>query len=112
MAGIVINNAIVLLERIKIEIEDNHRLPQDAVIKAAQRRMRPILLTTATTATTALGLLPLWWGGGAMWEPMAIALIFGLLFATVLTLGVVPVLYSLLFGVSYRDYTAKESHSY
>ena len=44
-------------------------------------------------------LLPLWLGGGPMWEPMAIAIIFGLLFATVLTLGVVPVLYALLFRV-------------
>ena len=39
-----------------------------------------------------------------MWEPMAIAIIFGLVFATVLTLGVVPVLYSLFFRVSFRDF--------
>jgi multidrug efflux pump subunit AcrB len=40
-----------------------------------------------------------------MYKPMAIALIFGLLFATMLTLGVVPILYSLFFRVRYRDYT-------
>lgn len=70
----------------------------NAVLEAAQRRLRPILLTTATTVG---GLLPLWLGGGPMWEPMAIAIIVGLVFATVLTLGVVPVLYSLFFKVKY-----------
>ena len=101
LAGIVINNAIVLLDRINIEIEQNG-LPADrAVIEAAQRRFRPILLTTVTTCG---GLLPLWLGGGVMFEPMAIAILFGLIFATVLTLGVVPVLYSIFFRVSYRGF--------
>ena len=98
LAGIVINNAIVLLDRIRIECEENGVRPDRAVIEAAQQRLRPILLTTATTVG---GLLPLWLGGGPMWEPMAIAIIFGLLFATVLTLGVVPILYSLLFKVKF-----------
>jgi multidrug efflux pump subunit AcrB len=100
LAGIVINNAIVLLDRIRLEIEDNGRTPQDAILESAQRRLRPILLTTCTTVG---GMLPLWWGGGAMWEPMAISIIFGLVFATALTLGVVPVLYSVFFRVSFRD---------
>jgi multidrug efflux pump subunit AcrB len=99
LAGIVINNAIVLLDRIQLEIEENGHEPPRAVIEAAQRRLRPILLTTATTVG---GLLPLWFGGGPLWEAMAIAIIFGLLFATVLTLGVVPVLYSLFFGVRFK----------
>ncbi|MCP4658877.1 MAG: efflux RND transporter permease subunit, partial [bacterium] len=101
LAGIVINNAIVLLDRIKLEIEQNGLEPQRAVVVAAERRLRPILLTTFTTLG---GLLPLYLGGGPMWEPMAVAIMFGLLFATVLTLGVVPVLYSLFFGVKYRDF--------
>jgi len=96
LAGIVINNAIVLLERIQLEIDVNHRQPADAIVEAAIRRLRPILLTTATTLG---GLLPLWFGGGPLWEGMAIAIIFGLLFATVLTLGIVPVLYALFFRV-------------
>ena len=100
LAGIVINNAIVLLDRIRIEIEDNGLAPPQAIIESAQRRLRPILLTTMTTV---FGLIPLWLGGGAMWEPMAIAIIFGLIFATALTLGVVPILYSLFFGVSFRE---------
>ena len=98
LAGIVINNAIVLLDRIRIEQEENGLAASEAVIEAAQQRLRPILLTTATTIG---GLVPLWLGGGPMWEPMAIAIIFGLMFATVLTLGVVPVLYSLLFRVRF-----------
>jgi multidrug efflux pump len=98
--GIVINNAIVLIDRIAIEIDEYGRPPAEAVLSAAQTRLRPILLTTATTI---LGLLPLWLGGGPMWEPMAIAIIFGLGFATVLTLGVVPCLYAVFFRVDFRN---------
>ncbi|MFT4993113.1 MAG: multidrug efflux pump [Paraglaciecola sp.] len=95
LAGIVINNAIVLLERIKIEYESG--IPHyQAIVSAAQQRARPILLTTATTV---LGLIPLYLGGGAMWEPMAVAIMAGLSFSTLLTLGVVPVLYAWLFRV-------------
>ncbi len=101
LAGIVINNAIVLLDRIQHEITELGRSPQDAIIEAAQRRLRPILLTTATTVG---GLIPLWVSGGAMWEPMAIAIIFGLLFATLLTLGFVPMFYALLYRVSFKNY--------
>ena len=101
LAGIIINNAIVLLDRIKIEIEELGKGPQEAVISACQQRLRPILLTTATTV---LGMTPLWLGGSAMFQPMAVAIIFGLAFATVLTLLVVPVLYSALFRVSFKNY--------
>jgi multidrug efflux pump subunit AcrB len=95
LAGIVINNAIVLLERIKIE-QENGRPHYQAIVSAAQQRARPILLTAATTV---LGLIPLYLGGGAMWEPMAVAIMAGLIFSTLLTLGVVPVLYAWLFRV-------------
>ncbi len=101
LSGIVINNAIVLLDRINIEIKENNRTPAQAIIESAQRRLRPILLTTATTVA---GLVPLWLGGGPMWEPMAIAIIFGLLFATILTLGIVPILYSIFFRVSFKNF--------
>lgn len=99
LAGIVINNAIVLLERIKIELDSG--LPHaQAIISAAQQRARPILLTTATTV---LGLIPLYLGGGEMWEPMAVAIMAGLLFSTLLTLGVVPVLYAMLYRVKWEN---------
>ena len=95
LAGIVINNAIVLLERIGLELAagESHL---DAILNAAGQRARPIILTTATTV---LGLLPLYLGGGEMWEPMALAIMGGLLVSTVLTLGVIPVLYAALYGV-------------
>ena len=99
LSGIIINNAIVLLDRIKIEIEELGKPPAEAIIAACLQRLRPILLTTATTV---LGMMPLWWGGTAMFRPMAVSIIFGLAFATGLTLLVVPVLYSALFRVSFR----------
>ena len=99
LAGIVINNAIVLIDRIRIEIDENGLEPGPAVLEAAQRRLRPIMLTTATTVG---GLLPLWFGGDPLFVSMAVAILFGLVFATVLTLGFVPALYCLLFRVRYR----------
>ncbi len=99
LAGIVINNAIVLLDRIKIEQEEFKRPPHEAIIVAAQQRFRPILLTTATTS---LGLIPLWVGGGIMWRPMAITIIFSLIFATIITLLFVPVLYKSFFRISFK----------
>jgi len=101
LAGIVINNAIVLIDRIRLESTEHGLEPADAIVVAAQRRLRPILLTTVTTLG---GLFPLWIGGGPMWSSMAIAIIFGLGFATMLTLGIVPILYSLFYRVGFRDY--------
>ena len=98
LSGIIINNAIVLLDRIAIEIEEFGRSQVDAILTACQQRLRPIMLTTATTV---LGMTPLLWGGTAMFKPMAITIIFGLAFATMLTLLVVPVLYAIFFRVSF-----------
>jgi multidrug efflux pump subunit AcrB len=102
LSGIVINNAIVLIDTIGVNLEAGAK-PQDAIILTCLSRLRPILLTTLTTM---LGLIPLWLGGGPMFEPMAIAIIFGLLFATLLTLLFVPVLYRLFYKVGYKGYTA------
>lgn len=96
LAGIIINNAIVLIDRMEIEQEEFGRRPWEAIIAASLQRFRPILLTTFTTT---LGLIPLYLGGGAMWEPMAIGIIVGLLFGTVITLLFVPVMYKLLYRV-------------
>ncbi len=96
LVGIVINNAIVLIDRIQIELNQSGRASIEAIVAAAQQRFRPILLTTCTTT---LGLIPLYLGGGLMWEPMAVAIMAGLLFATVITLLFVPVLYKILFAV-------------
>jgi multidrug efflux pump len=101
LAGIVVNNAIVLSERIKLEEEANGLDTATAIVEASLRRMRPILLTTATTA---FGMLPLWFGGGPIWSPMIVAIVFGLIFSTGLTLGVVPLLYATLYRVSYKGF--------
>ncbi|MEM9103927.1 MAG: efflux RND transporter permease subunit, partial [Pseudomonadota bacterium] len=98
LAGIIINNAIVLIDRINIEREQNGREAPEAVIEACQQRLRPIMLTTCTTVG---GMLPLWISHDPMFETMAVSIIFGLLFATLLTLIIVPVLYSLFFNVKY-----------
>ncbi|MEM1222031.1 MAG: efflux RND transporter permease subunit [Verrucomicrobiota bacterium] len=100
LAGIIINNAIVLIDRINIEREQNGREPAEAVIEACQQRLRPIILTTCTTVG---GMLPLWISQDPMFETMAISIIFGLLFATLLTLIIVPVLYSIFFKVKYTN---------
>ena len=101
LAGIVINNAIVLVDRIEIEQNEIKREPQDAIIAACLQRFRPILLATFTTV---LGLIPLYLGGGEMWEPMAVTIMVGLLFGTVITLVFIPSFFSVLYKVSYKGY--------
>lgn len=105
LAGIVINNAIVLIDRIEIELSELKRKPQDAVIAACLQRFRPILLTTFTTS---LGLIPLYLGGGLMWEPMAASIMIGLLFGTIITLIFIPALYSVFYKVDYSNYQFKD----
>ena len=106
LAGIVINNAIVLIDRIQIEESEIKRPIQDAIIAACLQRFRPILLATFTTV---LGLIPLYISGGEMWEGMAISIMIGLLFGTVITLLFIPSFYSILFKVNYNDYEFNES---
>ena len=106
LAGIVINNAIVLIDRIEIEGSELQRNPQDAIIAACLQRFRPILLATFTTV---LGLIPLYFGGGEMWEPMAVTIMVGLLFGTVITLLFIPAFYSLMYKVDYKKYTFNDA---
>ncbi|PKG99430.1 efflux RND transporter permease subunit [Paraglaciecola sp. MB-3u-78] len=94
LAGIVVNNAIVLIDRIN-QLRASGLEKTAAIIDAAQSRLRPILMTTLTTS---LGLLPMAVGlgeGAEIRTPMAITVIYGLLFATLLTLFFIPVIYSL-----------------
>ncbi len=101
LAGIVINNAIVLIDRMEIEQRDLGRSEQDAVITACLQRFRPILLATFTTV---LGLIPLYISGGEMWSGMAVAIMVGLLFGTIITLIFIPTFYSVVYRVGYREY--------
>lgn len=93
LAGIVVNNAIVLIDRINQLREEGWAL-SDAVIESGGTRLRPVLMTTLTTV---LGLLPMVFGGdGAeLRAPMAITVIFGLSLSTLLTLFFIPVIYHL-----------------
>ncbi len=101
LSGIVVNNAIVLLDQIDVEVNENGLPQTHAIVVAAQKRLRPILLTTATTLC---GLIPLWLFGGKLFESMAVSLIFGLVFATLLTLGVIPALFSIFFKINFKKY--------
>ncbi len=96
LAGIIVNNAIVLIDRIEIERAQPGADPFEAIVAAAGRRVRPILMSTITTI---LGLSPLIVGVDPLFFGMASAIAGGLLVGTILTLGVAPVLYSLLFAV-------------
>lgn len=94
LAGIVVNNAIVLIDRIN-QLRMQGMVKLKAIQAAAEQRLRPIMMTSLTTI---LGLLPLALGSGEgaeMRAPMAISVIFGLLFAALLTLIYIPVLYAL-----------------
>ena len=95
LVGIVVNNAIVLVDRVN-ELRRQHGLTKDAALKeGAAQRLRPILMTM----TTVLGLLPMALGFGDAAElrtPMAVTVIGGLLVSTLLTLVLIPVAYKLM----------------
>jgi multidrug efflux pump subunit AcrB len=93
LAGIIVNNAIVMIERIDEERARGGDLA-DALTVAAAARLRPIVMTTLTTI---VGLVPLYLLGGELWRGMTVVMMFGLGVGTALTLGVVPVLYQLMF---------------
>ena len=91
LIGIVVNNAIVLIDVIERKRQQGLE-PDQAIVEAVSRRIRPILLTTATTVA---GLLPLTLTQSTLWPPMAWAIISGLLASTLLTLLVIPATYRL-----------------
>lgn len=95
LAGIVVNNAIVFVEFIEIQ-RDSGRLRLDAIVEAARLRLRPILMTTLTTA---MGLLPLALAlgqGAEMLQPLAVTIISGLSFSLLVSLFLIPTIYSLI----------------
>ena len=95
--GMLIKNAIVLIEEIDLQIEEGLEI-RKAIIEATLSRLRPVSLAAITTI---LGMAPLLFD--AFFADMAVTIMGGLTFATILTLIAVPVLYSLLFKVSYRN---------
>ena len=91
LAGVVVNNAIVLIDFIQSSVKEGHQL-REAVVSAGKLRMRPILLTSLTTIA---GMLPLAFFGGPLWKGLSYVMIFGLAFSTMLTLIIVPVIFTL-----------------
>jgi multidrug efflux pump subunit AcrB len=98
LAGIIINNAIVLIDRIKIETQLG-KSEYQAVVDACLTRLRPIAMTTITTV---MGLLPLIIGKDPLFYGMANVIAFGLAIGTILTLAVVPALYCSFYKIK-RD---------
>ena len=90
----IINNGIVLIDKIDSERAEGNT--GDPVVAAALSRFRPILMTTVTTV---LGLMPLIISNDPLFFSMAVVIASGLVVGTVLTLGVVPVLYSVFLRV-------------
>lgn len=96
LAGIIVNNGIVLIDRIDIEINSGTKSAVDTVVSASVCRLRPIVITTVTTI---VGLLPLMIGKDVLFYGMASVMAFGLAIGTVLTLGFVPAMYCIFFDV-------------
>ena len=95
LVGIVVNNAIVMLEQIDVEQQGGLE-PYDAIVTACLARLRPILMTALTTI---LGMMPIILSRDPLFYDMAVTIAFGLAFATVLTLGLAPVLYASILRV-------------
>ena len=101
LVGIVTKNGIVMVDYMNLLIERGAEV-SEAVVAGGKSRLRPVLMTSFTTI---LGMLPLAIGTGAgseTWQPMGIAVIGGLTFSTILTLFIVPALYSILVNRSQR----------
>jgi len=93
LSGLLIKNGIVLVDQMDIEIREGK--PRfDAVVDSAASRVRPVMMGALTTV---LGVIPLF--GDAFFKSMAVVLVFGLSFATILTLIVVPALYAVFMRV-------------
>jgi HAE1 family hydrophobic/amphiphilic exporter-1 len=104
LAGVIINHAIILLDSIlhRLTHEKEQEKPvnlHDVIIESSSVRLRPIVLTTVTTV---VGMIPLA-GVSALWGPLAFAIMFGLMFAMVLTLILIPVFFYRYPGKAYEN---------
>jgi multidrug efflux pump subunit AcrB len=104
LAGIVVNNAIVLVEQIEIERKKGRLLDQ-AITQAARLRLRPILMTSITTV---VGMLPLSIGfgeGAEMLQPLAVVIVWGLSFSMLVSLLIIPIFYYFLHSLTQPLFT-------
>lgn len=107
LAGVVVRNGIVLIEFVELAVKEGKPL-NEALAQAGQARLRPILLTMFSAVG---GLTPMVVAGGSLWQPMAIAIISGLIISTVLTLYIIPTLYLLLENYLARRQNRREQAS-
>jgi len=98
LSGMLLKNGIVLLDQINLDISEGKE-PFQAVFESTVSRVRPVCMAAVTTI---LGMLPL--VTDAFFESMAAVIMFGLGVATILTLLIVPVLYTIFFSIKYRNY--------
>ena len=96
LSGMLLKNGIVLLDQVKAELQSGKDTYM-AVFDAGVSRVRPVAMAAVTTI---LGMVPLL--GDAFFESMAVTIMFGLGFATILTLIIVPVLYTMVYRIPYR----------
>lgn len=99
LVGMQIKSAIVLIDQINVDMRDGKHV-YDAILDSGVSRMRPVMMSAATTV---LGMAPLLFD--AFFVAMAVTIMAGLTFATVLTLVVVPVLYAIIYNVKPSDNT-------
>ena len=100
LTGIIINDSIVLTDFANYLQRRRGRGLNEALLEAGRIRFRPVILTSITTIA---GMTPLAIWGGSLWSPLACAVIFGLMGATVLILVLLPVIYSTLIGQRERN---------
>ena len=99
LVGIVVKNAIVLVDYINLMRDRGYEL-REAIVMSGKSRLRPVLMTSLTTI---LGMLPLAMSkgdGSEIWSPMGIAVIGGLIFSTIVTLVLIPVIYQMMLRKS------------
>ncbi len=100
LSGLLIQNGIILVDRMDFEISEG-KARLDAIVDSATSRVRPVMLGSFTTA---LGVIPLYFD--AFFQSMAVVIVFGLSFATLLTLLIVPVLYAVFLNVGQQETSA------
>jgi HAE1 family hydrophobic/amphiphilic exporter-1 len=102
LVGIVVKNAIVLVDYINL-MRDRGYVLDEAIIESGKSRLRPVLMTALTTI---LGMLPLALStgeGSEIWSPMGISIIGGMIFSTIITMIIVPIIYRVFATRGERD---------
>ena len=95
LLGIIVRNAIIMFEHAEDLHHNKHLSARDAGYDAGKRRMLPIFLTSATTA---VGVIPMIMSGSSLWTPMGYVIFFGTVFSMVLVVTILPVVYWKLYG--------------